>query len=81
MLALPRLYVCRIFSWLYVTSSIDARNTRRTPIVPQLTATSFITTATKLTSVARISVGHTKAIGEMPSALIATISLYEAIRP
>ena len=55
--------------------------TRRTPSRPHDTAMSLSQTDTKLTTIARPMAGQIAAIGVMPAALRAVISLLADIRP
>ena len=55
--------------------------TRRTPSRPHETATSLSHTDTKLTTTASAMAGQMVAIGVMPAALRAVISLLADIRP
>ena len=63
-----------------ISSTLETM-TRRIPSRPHDTATSLSHTDTKLTATAKPTAGHIAAIGEIPAALSAVISLVADIRP
>ena len=75
------LIVASAFVGLFAMSSTLLMTTRRTPSRPHDTATSLSHTDTKLTARARPTAGHIAAIGEIPAALRAVISLVADILP